>query len=53
MTEHHFAEGITVQGFCVTLLGEARLLYHSLKPINIDWQGLQNLFRQQYSKVGS
>ena len=27
--------------------------YQSLQPINIDWQGLQNLFRQQYSKRGS
>ena len=38
--------------FCLTLLGEARLWYQSLEPINMDWQGLQNLFRQQYSKIG-
>ena len=25
------------QRFCITLLGEARLHYHSLEPINIDW----------------
>ena len=25
--------------------------YQSLEPINVDWQGLQNLFRQQYSKI--
>ena len=25
----------------------------SLEPINVDWQGLQNLFRQQYSKIGN
>ena len=31
----------------------AGLWYHSLEPINIDWQGLQNLFRQQYSKIGN
>ena len=37
----------------LTLLVEARLWYHSLEPINIDWQGLQNLFTQQYSKVGN
>ena len=42
-----------VQGFCLTLSGEARLWYHSLEPINVDWQGLQNLFRQQYSKIGN
>ena len=51
MTAHHFVEGVKVQRFCLTLLREARLWYHSLEPINIDWQGLQNLFRQQYSKV--
>ena len=22
-------------------------------PIIVDWQGLQNLFRQQYSKIGN
>ena len=32
--------------------GEARLWYESLTPINIDQQGLQNPFRQQYSKIG-
>ena len=35
-------EGIKVNRFCLTLLGEARLWYESLQPINIDWQGLQN-----------
>ena len=24
-----------------------------MEPINVDWQGLQNLFRQQYSKIGN
>ena len=38
---HHFNEGVKVQIFCLTLLGEARLWYQSLEPINIDWQGLQ------------
>ena len=37
----------------LTLIGEARLCYESLQPINIDWWGLQNLFRQQYSKIGN
>ena len=23
------------------------------QPINVDWQGLQNVFRQQYSKIGN
>ena len=53
MTAHHFVEGVKVQRFCLTLLEEARLWYHSLEPINVDWQGLQNLFRQQYSKIGN
>ena len=53
MTTHHFVEGVKVQRFCLTLLGEARLLYQSLELINEDWQGLQNLFIQQYSKRGS
>ena len=53
MNTHHFNEGVKVQRFCLTLLGEARLWYQSLEPINVDWQGLQNLFRQQYSKIGN
>ena len=24
-----------------------------IEPINVDWQGIQNLFRQQYSKIGN
>ena len=51
MNAHHFVEGVKVQRFCITLLGEARLWYQSLEPINVDWQGLQNLFSQQYSKI--
>ena len=53
MTTHHFVEFGKVQRFCLTLLGEARLWYHLLEPINVDWQWLQNLFRQQYSKIGN
>ena len=51
MNAHHFLENIKIQRFCLRL--EARLWYESLTPINIDWQGLQNLFRQQYSKIGN
>ena len=50
---HHFVDGVKVQRFSLTLLGEARLWYHSLEPINVDWPELQNLFRQRYSKVGN
>ena len=52
MDTHQFQEGVKVQRFCLTLVGESRLLYEPLRPINIDWQGLQNQFRQQYSKIG-
>ena len=51
MNAHHFIEGVKVQRFCLTLLGEARLWYQSLEPLNADWQGLTYLFRQQYSKI--
>ena len=53
MNAHHFVGGVKVQRFCFTLLREARLWYHSLEPINVDWPKLQNLFRQKYSKVGN
>ena len=46
MNIHHFVKGVKVQRFSLTLLGEARLWYHSLEPINVDWPELQNLFRQ-------
>ena len=32
---------------------EAKLWYESLRPINVDWQGLQNQFRQEFSKIGN
>ena len=50
MNAHHFVEGIKVQRFCLTLLGEARLGFHSLEPINVDGPELQNLFRLHYTK---
>ena len=53
MNAHHFNDGVKVQRFSLTLLGEDRLGYQLLEPINVDWQGLQNLFRQQYSKIGN
>ena len=53
MNVHHFVKGVKVQRFCLTLLGEGKLWYHSLEPINVDWPELQNLFRQRYSKVGN
>ena len=53
MKAHHFVDGVKVQRFCLTLLGEVRLWYQSSEPLNVDWQGLQNLFRQQHSKIGN
>ena len=53
MNTHHFVENIKVQRFCLKLLGEARLWFGSLQVDNLDWPELQNLFRQQYSKIGN
>ena len=51
MGTHKFLDHKKVQRFCLTLVGEARLWYESLRPINVDWVGLQNIFRQLYSKI--
>ena len=53
MDTHGFQDHIEVQRFCLTSVGEARLWYKSLRPINVDWVGLKNTFRQQYSKIGN
>ena len=45
MDTHGFQDHIKVQRFCLTLTGEARLWYKSLRLINKDWAGLQNTFR--------
>ena len=52
MNAHHFLEHIKVQRFCLTLV-VARLWYESLQPTDVDRQGIQNLFKQQYSKIGN
>ena len=53
MNAHHFNEDVEVQRFCLTLLGEARLWYHSLEPLEDTlWSQFVNLFRQRYSKLG-
>ena len=44
---------VQVQRFSLTLVGEARLWYESLRPIALYWNGLQTQFRQQYSKIGN
>ena len=53
METHVFQEGVNVHCFCLTLVGEARLWYESLRPITKDWIRLQNQFRQQYSNIGN
>ena len=54
MNAHCFMDGVKVQRFCLTLLGEAKLWFQSLEPLNnITWPEVQNLFRQRYSKVGN
>ena len=53
MNMHNFPGNVKVQRFCLTLVGEARLWYESLRPIANDWQALQEQFRQQYSKIGN
>ena len=39
--------------FCLTLVGEARLWYESVRPTAVDWNHLQAQFRQQYSRIGN
>ena len=53
MEAHNFPEGEKVRHFHVTLIGEARLWYESLAPLDNDWPTLQNKFRWQYSKIGN
>ena len=53
METHKFPEIAKVQRFCLTLTCEARLWYETLRPIEVDWTGLQECFRQQYSKFGN
>ena len=37
MTMHDFPEGVKVQSFCLTLVGEARNWYATLEPIAMTW----------------
>ena len=54
MNAHNFNEDVKVQRFCLTLLGEARLWFQSIEPLeNTTWPQLQNLCRQRYSKLGN
>ena len=54
MNAHHFTDDVKVQRFCLTLLREARLWFHSLEPLkDTIWPQLHDLFRQRYSKLGN
>ena len=53
MEAHKFPNEVKVRCFCLTLIGEARLWYESLAPLDDDWPPLQNKFRWQYSKLGN
>ena len=54
MNAHNFNEDVKIQRFCLTLLGEARLWFQSIEPLeNATWPQLQNIFRQRYSKLGN
>ena len=55
MTTHNFPEDQKVGIFCLTLTQKARLWYATLnaQQQQLTWEGLQDRFRQQYSKFGS
>ena len=52
MDTDKFQEGVKVQRFCLTLVGEARLWYESLRHKH-RLARFKNQFRQQYSKIGN
>ena len=53
MEDHNFPNEVKVRHFHLTLIGEARLWYESLAPLDDNWPALQNKFRWQYSKLGN
>ena len=53
MEAHNFPEGEKVRHFCMMLIGEARLWYELLAPLDNDWPALQNKFQWQYLKIGN
>ena len=50
---HNFPDTQKVRRFCLTLRGEARLWYETIRQVQLDWPMMQEHFRQQYSKFGS
>ena len=55
MNTHDFPEDQKVRRFCLTLSAEARLWYTTLniQQQQLNWDSLQECFRQQYSKFGN
>ena len=53
MDTHDFPDYVKVEQFCLNLVRKARLWYESLRLINVEWDDLQHMFRQQYSKIGN
>ena len=53
MNTHSFPEDTKVRRFCLTLTGEARLWYESIRPIEMDWEALKECFRHQCYKFGT
>ena len=53
MDNHNLPDDVQVQRLCLTLIGEEILWYESMKPIENNWQELQDQFRQQYCKIGN
>ena len=43
MEVHNFPNEVKVRHFHLTLIGEARLWYESLAPLDDDWPALQNI----------
>ena len=53
MEAHNFPNEVKVRCFCLMLIGEVRLWYELLTPLDDDWSALQNKCRWQYSKLGN
>ena len=49
----HFQRVSKSKDFFLTLVGETRFWYESLRPKALDWNGLQTWFRQECSKIGN
>ena len=53
MEAYTFPNEVKVRCIHMTLIGEARLWYDSLPPLDDNWPTLQSKFRWQYLKVGN